>query len=135
MAGVAGDDFDYSGLLDLIFESDHVVSGSPRRPPGISERAGTDLRSTPALASFLPVLVLLVPFHLNCLEDTLVGALGIVREPGQLHDPLVQIREAHHQQIGARILRHQRQRDVLRILSSHRRSRHHFGISTTTSQT
>src|SRR5882724_3992405 len=75
---------------------------------------GKYLRRGPRRA-LSPVAVLLVPLHLDRLEDAFVGGLGIVGEPRQLRDPLAKIREAHGQGIGVRIPLHERDRDVLGV--------------------
>src|SRR5258705_8869014 len=66
-----------------------------------------------------PVAKLVVPFHLDGLEDSLVGSLRIVVEILQGDHPLVQVGEPHRERVRVRMRLHQRDGDVLRVAPFH----------------
>src|SRR6185436_12421554 len=72
------------------------------------------------------VLKLLVPLHLDGLEDPLVGALRVVVEIVQPDHPLVHVGKSHRERVRIRVRLQQRDGNVFRVAPFH------FGISTTT---
>src|SRR5258705_6984381 len=66
-----------------------------------------------------PVAKLVVPFHLDGLEDSLVGSLRIVVEILQGDHPLVQVGEPHRERVRVRMRLHQRDGDVFRVAPFH----------------
>src|SRR6185295_17769640 len=75
------------------------------------------------MGASLRVLALLDPGHLYLLELALGRRLRIVREPGQLAHPAMQLREADPERIHVRMRRDELLGDVLAVVPGERHDR------------